>query len=580
MFNCNFKHTVKRLSRVLVLLGFGLPALILANGPALGSDAAPLGPPTDRADLGPELELLEDPEGRLTYGQATVQPWKDRFRPNRRAKLSLGFSTSAWWVRFRIAESNRPRVLRVAKANLDEVDIYIPTARGLEKYITGDRRPAGGRPIRSRTFVFPIPSDYLAGEFIHLRLKSHTSLNLKVQLRSFSNWSSRASQELVIFSLLLGSILVLVIYNFFIYVTLRDSTYLYYVIFMLGVAIFSFRLYGLSSVLVDLPHRLVVPLTWLTLGVGQLGGILFSRRFLNTKVNAPLVDKLILIAGAAAVLVIILGLTEQYYAANLLNHYGGGLTCLIFISAGIVCYRRGFHAARYYLWAWTLFMISLLFFVMGGVLIPSTFFTFHAVLVGTVFQAIFLSFALADRIRGLRRERAQLREQKQRLTELSIRDELTGLYNKRCYSSRLSSEMEHARRLDLDLSLVMIDVDHFKDFNDTHGHAAGDVVLAELGQVVLRTTRETDIPCRYGGEEFAVILPGSDLEGAGAIAERLRSRFERLRFPTPEHGRVGSTISLGVTQLIDDDDEKTLFDRADQALYQAKEQGRNKVISL
>ena len=126
----------------------------------------------------------------------------------------------------------------------------------------------------------------------------------------------------------------------------------------------------------------------------------------------------------------------------------------------------------------------------------------------------------------------------------------------------------------------MIDVDHFKEFNDSHGHATGDTVLAELGRAMINTTRETDIPCRYGGEEFAVILPGSDLENAQAIAERLLVNFGACRFATPQHGKVGASISLGVSQLTDDDDEDTLFERTDRALYQAKSRGRNRVVCL
>jgi diguanylate cyclase (GGDEF)-like protein len=571
---------VKRLFLSMIIISAVFIALFAGNNRAEASNTVVVGPELKSINLGPELDLLEDPGGKLSIDQVASPPLTTQFHSNRASKFTIGATTSAWWVRFKMTAIEREILLRATKPNLDQVDVYIPTSGGQIKYITGDQRPPGGKPIRSRTFVFPVPADYIAGQYIYVRLKSHTSLNLKLQLWSYPAWSNRASLELVIFGLLLGGILIMAIYNFFIYITFEDVTYLYYVLFMATNVLFLTRLFGLSSILIELPTGLTIPLTWLLLGTSYIGSALFSRSFLNSRSMTPRLDKVFLAFAVGAVLVVILGLTKRYHMANTLSHVLSSSAPFAYLTAGTVCFRKGFSAARYYLLAWSMFLGSLLLFVMGGVIIPSTFFTFHAVLLGSVLQAIFLSFALVDRIREVRRERAQLREQKRRLIELSTTDELTGLYNKRWYSSKLSGEIDHSHRLGLPLSLIMIDVDHFKKFNDSHGHATGDTVLAELGRVIINTTRETDIPCRYGGEEFAVILPGSDLKNTLVIAERLRLNFCACRFATPQHGKIGASISLGVSQLTVDDNEGTLFERTDRALYQAKSLGRNRVVNL
>ena len=164
------------------------------------------------------------------------------------------------------------------------------------------------------------------------------------------------------------------------------------------------------------------------------------------------------------------------------------------------------------------------------------------------------------------------------LRNQAIRDELTGLYNRRFLEETLDREIGRARRTEKPLSLLVIDVDHFKRYNDTHGHAAGDAVLRELGTLLRTTFRATDIVCRFGGEEFVAVLPDCDENDARARAERLRNEVHRL---TPRHaGRnlSGVTVSIGVAVSGKHGTTPTaLFERADQAVYASKSGGRDRV---
>ena len=189
--------------------------------------------------------------------------------------------------------------------------------------------------------------------------------------------------------------------------------------------------------------------------------------------------------------------------------------------------------------------------------------------------------AVADVVAGiLQRKQSEkaLLESERRYMELSITDGLTRLYNSRHYFERLSSEIERTLRYDSFLSLILLDIDDFKQYNDTFGHPEGDKVLARLGEVIRGSLRKTDSAYRYGGEEFTVILPETEGESAVNVAERIRSGFESLIF-SPEPGKeVPKTVSIGVAQYRPREELSSLMNRADKAMYQAKEQGKNRVI--
>jgi diguanylate cyclase (GGDEF)-like protein len=161
----------------------------------------------------------------------------------------------------------------------------------------------------------------------------------------------------------------------------------------------------------------------------------------------------------------------------------------------------------------------------------------------------------------------------------AVTDELTGLANHRRFQELLTTEMDQVRRYHYPVGLIMLDVDNFKAVNDTYGHPQGDVVLREVARVVRESSRETDAPSRYGGEEMAVILPHTDLEGAFAIAERVRTSVETLEIPLMERqGTLRVTASLGVAAS-STGDKDALIASADAALYTAKRQGKNRTIS-
>lgn len=164
--------------------------------------------------------------------------------------------------------------------------------------------------------------------------------------------------------------------------------------------------------------------------------------------------------------------------------------------------------------------------------------------------------------------------EKKELEKLATIDKLTGIYNRRRIDEFLQIEIEVAKRHSQALSLILIDIDHFKSVNDTYGHQTGDMVLNETTKTVSKNLRKSDIFGRWGGEEFVVICPHTNKDEAFILAQKLRVAVESYKFETVGH----KTICLGISELQDNDDEKTIVEKADKALYEAKNSGRNRAV--
>lgn len=176
-------------------------------------------------------------------------------------------------------------------------------------------------------------------------------------------------------------------------------------------------------------------------------------------------------------------------------------------------------------------------------------------------------------------EKLQLLE---KTRKLAITDELTSLHNHRHFVHLLGEELKRAKRYDRELSVMLIDIDHFKHYNDNNGHIPGNDVLREVAATMLLSIRDIDILARYGGEEFAVILPEADKAEAGKCAERLRKAIEEKTFANQEKQPLGNlTVSIGYATYPEDAKmQRSLLNRADIALYKAKEEGRNRAIAF
>jgi diguanylate cyclase (GGDEF)-like protein len=167
------------------------------------------------------------------------------------------------------------------------------------------------------------------------------------------------------------------------------------------------------------------------------------------------------------------------------------------------------------------------------------------------------------------------------LERLSVTDRLTELYNHGFFQLRLEEEFQRSKRYGHPLSLIMIDIDDFKEFNDTHGHPRGDRVLKEVSEVIRSALRDVDVAARYGGEEFVVVLPETPCEGARQVAERIRAGVERVSHAVGDRTAVGMTVSVGVATFTGDAETSgELLEMADAAMYSGKRAGKNRVVAV
>ena len=336
--------------------------------------------------------------------------------------------------------------------------------------------------------------------------------------------------------------------------------------------------------------------------------------FLESKARLPRMHRLLQaylgLMLACWLAVTLMGNTVLYNATPVYLIFG--CTVLI-LAAGIVAWTSGYRAARFFVLASMASLVgSLLTALTVSGFLPYSFASFHAAEIGIVLDVVLLSLALADRIKLLREqgEAAELRETQQKLhsaaqlahanaqlertvqertAELArARDEaerfaridmLSNLANRRYFEESAAQELARAQRYGQPLCVMLIDIDRFKQINDTHGHAAGDAVIRAVAAVARAVVRDTDFVARIGGDEFSILLPGIGLAQAVAAAERL---CERMATTPVEHGGhvLAFTVCVGVSQLVaGDTGAGSLLQRADQALYAAKQSGRNQVAS-
>jgi len=185
---------------------------------------------------------------------------------------------------------------------------------------------------------------------------------------------------------------------------------------------------------------------------------------------------------------------------------------------------------------------------------------------------------LQQTLKRMKKEIDQVQEKRKALEKEVLIDQLTGIANRRALKRRLKEEIQRYHRYRQFFSVILFDIDHFKSVNDRFGHWAGDKCLKELIRRVKPMLRDTDFLARWGGEEFVIVFPGTDVESALGVAERLRKAIENTRFVYQKQ-EIAVTVSVGVTEVKPGDQGlEAIFNRADKAMYQAKHNGRNMVM--
>lgn len=534
------------------------------------------------------FEVFEDVNGVYDFDTIQSSALNTHFQQYQHDVISLGISKSNYWIRFILPpndthEIDTKRFLQLSNPKIGKIDLYIPVLNAndtanfsyIEKHV-GEERPEGNRDIWDADWIFSIPSQYVQDQYIYLKLESASTLRLPVIVWQENAFLKMSFIKNIGFGIFYGILIAMFLYNLFIVFALKDRTYLFYVLYIVFMFLYQFNVHGHLALWVHMTYPLHNAFFWFCLAAGFIFSILFTASFLQIGEGEPIWSSIIKsLLTAAAVQGILGGLGYSIWANKIANCLGF-IEPLLFMVLAIFRYQQGFHPAIYYLLAWG--MLSLGVFV--WILSPYRIMAANILMFATAAEAVLLSLALSDRFRILRLKELTLTRNVHYYRDLSITDELTGLYNRRYFENKMRQELTRAFEKEQSLALIIMDIDFFKKYNDTYGHWQGDQVLRKFSEGVLNVLDDRQMAFRFGGEEFVILLPNSNREDAAVIAEKIRSDFEAKAFTPNVTTSVHVTVSVGVSILKSTDTKEALFQRADKALYQAKTSGRNRVIFL
>ncbi len=529
-------------------------------------------------EIGESLLEYEDTTAKMTLSEIRHLP-SENFKPLNRPVASHPFTNSAFWYQFKVInKENRPlsRVIIFEPAWLDSVNVTVISSQGeVKRYQGGNTYPYAKRALDH--YLINFEHTFEPGiSTVYVQVKTRDPFIVALSLMDKAAFLAEQIDASMYIGLVYGGIVAMLFYNLFLYFGMKARYYAYYVLF-LGAFFAMNASYNGYTFMYLFPNSPTVQ-NWaqsISIYFYVVTALLFARSFLNfVKYHHTLyVITTFLIFGIVAVSVVSAVIGGYHYHVML------SIISILLVSVylfGIALYSllTGNHSARFFLLGTASGLIGAFITALTVMsYIPYTYLTYKANDFGMYIDVVLLSMALADRMK--------MTQEKKLIAEKEAKtDILTGLYNRRAYYEISHKEFQRLLRHNRCLSVIMFDIDHFKEINDTYGHDAGDNVLKCVAGIVKGVIREYDYAFRMGGDEFLVLLPETNEKQALFLAERIRKRVENKKFMEKD-AKFSITASFGISQY--NHIEKSIVSivkRADKALYYVKESGRNRVEAL
>ncbi len=553
-----------------------------------------------------KLTFLEDKTNNLSISDFQNNEITSKFKILSKDNLSLGYSKSTIWLKFKVENNSNKNdwLLIFDYPLLDEIEIFSKSindnSNQWQILLMGDNLKFSERPFNYRTFVTPLNLSREQLTQFYVRIRTSSSMQIRPSIISTQGFLNQELNKEVFYGLIYGIMLMMAIYNLFLFLAVRDISYLAYIFSVVsgGIFIMSLNGHAYQYLWPELPKlaNTAIPLftsLWMT------STALFTQLFLETKKYAPRLHIAINFLIGFAIFSVCFSLFGDYQVAIKIATGLALLNGLLILTTSIVCWHGGNRFARFFVGAWLVYGCGTGMLVISRFgLLSDNFITHNSASLGLLVEIIMLSLALSDKYRVLTQELEQqtyeledkvaLRTQEleasnKKLKKLSRYDSLTSLPNRRYFDMQLEQEWLRSMREKQPLSILVCDVDQFKNINDHFGHQYGDECLQGVAKAITDGLhRPADMPARFGGDEFVVILPETIALGAELLAIDICQKVQELALkqaPDALHDVV--TLSIGCATLIpsNNNDIKELFALADEYLFKAKKQGRNCVVS-
>lgn len=543
----------------------------------------------NKLQLASQSRYLKDPSSQIDFENIISSQYNNYFKENNKDSFTFGLGRDSYWIKTDISNilikdiTSQSHVLYLDYSGIHKINIYIPTiSDGVRDYslLKGGIYYPGIQDEIGHFFpTFKLPKNLDTSRPLYTNIKSDYSKNFSMGIQDETKFWREQQFNLFLLALSYGIMIAMILYNLVLFLALKDKTYIYYVGYMFFMLIYQIGVIGSLKVLNfnlgEALEKQIIASTFISISFA----LLFAVSFLNIPKFVPKAIIPIKVFIAINILGVLLVLTGNIFHANHLAYLPGAVLPFFIMIVAIKAYLRGKSEAKYYIIATVMLFSSIFIFVLRRFgLVEHNFISSYAISLSASLESIFLSFALAERISYLKKREEVGRKKTMELKSMVNIDSLTEIYNRRYYDENISSVYNLCCRDNKIASLIYLDIDNFKNFNDTYGHPMGDRVIKSLAKIIKENIRSEDHPCRIGGEEFAVIFPSLNDSQASLVAERIRESFEEVDFSSFAPEIPGVTISIGVAQLMEGESLDDWVSRADKNLYRAKKTGRNKVI--
>lgn len=547
----------------------------------------------------------------------------------------LGLHSSPHWLSFTVPQeqASEKHLLTINYSLLDHADVWFMTSpengsRVISQYKTGDAYPYSNRAIKSERFLFELPTS-ASDLHVYIKAESKGPINVPIQIWSATDFIEFSSLHKLFLGLFFGFMFAMALSNLYIYATSKNNLFLVYTAYVSCIALTLASLHGVAFRYLW-PNNIwlqeiAVPIfACLTL----IFVISLTINLLVLKANSPILFKALSGIRYIFIGLLCLSFVMPYEIVIKLVLVLLSVSSPIIFTSGAILAVKGNVVAKYFCGAWGVLLLSAVAIALENFgFYDSIIDSSYLLMIGAITEALLLALAIAinfneqllvakqardaalqseqeaieakdelidlqdknrsdleysieERTLELQIALRELSEKNRELEKLSAIDPLTGLMNRRYFDERIVAECRRSKREKSNLGIAMLDIDHFKNINDNYGHLCGDHCLKIFALTLQETIkRPSDIICRYGGEEFVLILPNTDQEGLIMLLERVRKEVEAKKIVF-EGQELQMTVSIGGCSkiVLMDDENNSLVAFADKQLYDAKETGRNRVI--